>query len=84
MGEKMKRIVQGGLLTTVSAMAFPILASEKGFNSTEAMTTAMNSASNEIMGMIAVALPIGLGLVATFLAIKKGIGFFKSLVNKAS
>ena len=86
MSKKIKAIVQGGVLTTVSAMALPVLAAEsaKSFNSTEAMTTAMNSASNEIMDMIAVALPIGLGLVATFLAIKKGIGFFKSLVNKAS
>ena len=75
------------VLAGMTLGAFPLMASESGastFNATEAMSTAMNSASSEILNMVAVALPIGLSLVASFLAIRKGISFFKSLVNKAS
>ncbi len=84
MSKKIKMATKNLVLAAPVLAAMPVLATESSFSATEAMTTAMNSASTEIMGMIAVALPIGLGLVASFLAIKKGIGFFKSLVNKAS
>lgn len=83
MSNKLKVAGQALALTVISC-AYPLMAEETTFDATTAMSTAMGSASNEIMKMIAVALPIGLGLVASFLAIKKGIGFFKSLVNKAS
>lgn len=86
MRSKWNVIGRYGILAVTTLSALPLMAEENAaaFNATTAMTTAMNSASSEIMGMVAVALPIGLSLVASFLAIKKGISFFKSLVNKAS
>lgn len=52
---------------------------------TEAMktayTTALNGISADVFDMMAVALPIGLGIAGVFMAIRLGIRFFHSVAN---
>lgn len=78
MKEKLKVIVPSFAL---AVMSVPIFAESTAAET--AMQTAMSSAGDSVTSMIMVALPIGLGLMATILAIKKGIGFFKGLVKNA-
>ncbi len=49
---------------------------------TTALTTAFTTMQNDVMGIITAALPIAIGIVAVFFAVKKGISFFKQIANK--
>lgn len=46
-----------------------------------AVTTALNGISADVFEIMAVALPIGLGITGVFLAIRLGINFFRSIAN---
>ena len=43
--------------------------------------TAFDAIKTDVMGVIAVALPVAAGLVGTFLAVKMGIKFFKGVAH---
>lgn len=43
-----------------------------------AFTTALNNIQTDVMGYIAIALPVSLVIVGAFFGIKKAISFFKS------
>lgn len=51
----------------------------------EAMTTAFETAltgvKTDVVSMVTTALPIGLGIMGLFLAIRLGINFFRSIAN---
>lgn len=49
---------------------------------TTAFGTAISSIQTDVMGLIATALPVGLGVFGTVLAIKKGISFVRSLMGR--
>ena len=46
-----------------------------------AFTTAFTSISADVNSMIKVALPIGLGIMGLFLAVRLGIRFFRSIAS---
>ncbi len=46
-----------------------------------AFTTAATAVQTNVSSMIAAALPVGLGIMGTILAIKVGVRFFKSICN---
>lgn len=46
-----------------------------------AFTTAATTVSTNVSSMIAAALPVGLGIMGTILAIRVGVRFFKSICN---
>lgn len=46
-----------------------------------ALGTAFNGVSANVMDIIEVALPVGVGIVAAIFAIKYGIRFFKSIAK---
>ena len=46
-----------------------------------AFTTAASTVSTNVSSMIAAALPVGLGIMGTILAIRVGVRFFKSICN---
>lgn len=48
---------------------------------TTALTTAFNSISTDVMDVAEVALPVALGIVGLFLAVRLGIKFFKSVAK---
>jgi len=48
---------------------------------TTAFTTAITAIQSDAMGTITVALPIALGIAGTFIAIKLGMKFFKSVAK---
>jgi len=50
-------------------------------NITDAMSTGMTEVVSQIMGILAVILPIGLGLVGTFIAIRAGINLIRRLTR---
>ncbi len=50
---------------------------------TTAFQTAIGSIQTDLMGYILVALPVGLAIVGAIFGIKKAVGFFKTLSNKA-
>lgn len=48
---------------------------------TTAFTTALTSVQTDVTGLATAALPIGLGIMGLFLAIRLGIGFFRSVAR---
>lgn len=56
---------------------------ERGTNMTEALKTAFTTATTQmqtdVVGMLEVALPAGLAIFGIGFAIRKGLGFFKSI-----
>lgn len=67
------------------AMCFSIVASAADESSAQtAFSTALTTVQSDIMTYIGLALPVGLAIFGAIIAIKKGIGFVKSLLGKAS
>lgn len=48
---------------------------------TTAFTTALQGVQSDVSSMVTIALPVGLGIMGLFLAIRLGIGFFRSIAN---
>lgn len=52
---------------------------------TDAMKTAFNNGvtavQSDVSGMVTLALPAGMAIMGLFMAIRLGIGFFRSLAN---
>lgn len=48
---------------------------------TETMQTAFTQVQADVVDMVKMALPVGLGIMGLFLAIRLGIGFFRSVAN---
>lgn len=46
-----------------------------------ALTTAFSGVNTNVMEILGVALPAGIGIVATVLAVKIGIKFFKNIAS---
>lgn len=46
-----------------------------------AFTNAFESIKIDVNSMVSAALPVGLGIMGLFLAIRLGIGFFRSIAN---
>jgi hypothetical protein len=44
-------------------------------------TTAFTQVQTDVTSMVTTALPIGLGIMGLFMAIRLGVGFFKSVAN---
>lgn len=49
---------------------------------TTALTAAFTTMQTDVMGIITAALPVAIGIVGVFFAVKKGISFFKQIANK--
>lgn len=47
-----------------------------------AFTTALDSIKGDVMGYIAIALPVGLAIVGAIFGVKKAVAFFKGMANK--
>jgi flagellar biosynthesis protein FliR len=82
----MKRIKMK--LAMVLAMIMALVAPVTVFASTtppidvaSVLGTGMTTVAGEIMGVIAVILPIALGVVGAVIAIRKGIGLMRGLVR---
>lgn len=48
---------------------------------TTAFTTALDAVKVDVSTMVTIALPVGLAIMGLFLAIRLGIGFFRSIAN---
>ena len=46
-----------------------------------ALTTAFQNVAGDVQSIATIALPVGLGVAGLFIAIRLGIGFFKSVAN---
>ena len=46
-----------------------------------AFTTALQGVQGDVSSMVTIALPVGLAIMGLFLAIRLGIGFFRSIAN---
>lgn len=56
------------------------MADESGLQTS--FSTALGSIQSDVLGYIAVAVPVALVIVGAIFGIKKAISFFKSLANK--
>ena len=65
----------GGVL----AVATPAFAADENIES--ALSSGLSQVSTDILGYIAIALPIGLGIFGAFFGIKKIIGFFRAVAK---
>lgn len=60
------------------------LSGATGYLSSDTLTafsTAFDSIKIDVNSMVSAALPVGLGIMGLFLAIRLGIGFFRSIAN---
>lgn len=57
-------------------------ASEAPADLVSTFTTSVNGANTQVMTYIGIALGAALGIVITIFAVKKAVGFFKSMANK--
>lgn len=60
------------------------LATVEGYLSSDTLTAFTNAFSSikvDVNAMVSAALPVGLGIMGLFLAIRLGIGFFRSIAN---
>lgn len=48
---------------------------------TTALTAAFTAVQTDVSGVVTAALPVGLGIMGLFLAIRLGIGFFRSIAK---
>lgn len=48
---------------------------------TTAFSTALETVKTDVITMVTTALPIGLGIMGLFLAIRLGVGFFRSIAH---
>lgn len=48
---------------------------------TKAVETALTSVQTDVTSLVSTALPVGLGIMGLFLALRLGIRFFKSIAN---
>ena len=48
---------------------------------TNAFTTALQGVQGDVSSMVTIALPVGLAIMGLFLAIRLGIGFFRSIAH---
>lgn len=72
------------ILTVLSSIA--VGAEEVTSNSAslqDAFSSSLSTIQSDVLGMVALALPVGLAVFGAFIAIKKGIAFVKSLLGKA-
>lgn len=46
-----------------------------------AFTTGVTAVQSDVSGMVTLALPAGMAIMGLFMAIRLGIGFFRSLAN---
>lgn len=49
---------------------------------TSALTSALSSTANDVMSTITTLLPVALGVVGAFIAVKLGIKFFKQVTGR--
>lgn len=80
MKEKVKSLVLG---VSVAACTLPLNLFATEGDTTVMFGTALDSMKSDVMGMIAVAVPVGFAIFGATIAIKKGMSFIKTLVNKA-
>ena len=59
----------------------PVITTSMSPEMLEAFTKAFTQVKTDVVGMVTTALPIALGIMGLFLAIRLGIGFFKSVAN---
>jgi len=85
----MKRIklFLGSMLTLALATAASLtaFANDTGgnMNIAQELGTAFSGIQSDLLAVIAVVLPVGLAIFGTFIGLKKGISFVRSLINKA-
>jgi hypothetical protein len=58
------------------------LSSAGGTDLTSAFKTAVDGAQTQVMQYIGIAVVAALGIIIAIFAIKKAVGFFKSMANK--
>jgi len=68
-----------GAVMSVTAIAIPAFAA--GDDVTTIMETGLNSMKTDVLGIIAVALPIALGIFAIFFGVRKGIAMLRGVSN---
>ena len=80
----MKRILSVIAITAVlvSTFAFPVFAADGDTGDiTAIMQTGLDSAKADVLSIISVALPIGLGIFALFFGVRKGIAMLRGVAK---
>jgi len=84
--ERAKKLILMLVVVTVVASFGFVVASANDPTSADAvgaMTTAFTGIAGDITGVIIVVLPIALGIFGLVIAVKFGINWFRTLVNKS-
>lgn len=86
MGNKLKaarnKLTIAATMAAVTAMnAMPTLAAGEDNTASNALTTGLNGVKTDVMGYIAIILPIGLGIFGAIWGIKKAIAFFRGVAK---
>jgi hypothetical protein len=68
-------------LGAVIALAIPAFANTAGTDVTDIMSTGMNSMKDDVLKIIAIALPIALAIFALFFGVRKGIAMLRGVAK---
>lgn len=86
LGNMKKKIVVGATVAAVTVMsAMPVMASDTSSVDSSVITTALetglNDTANDVLGYIAIALPVGLLVFGAIFGIKKAKAFFSTVAK---
>ena|GEM_PF-4534540 len=77
----MKKRIASILMAIAALMAAAVPAFAAGDDVTTMMETGLNSMKSDVLGIIAVALPIALGIFAIFFGVRKGIAMLRGVAK---
>ena len=81
--KKRLKVMVGAVVALVSmlVMQVNVMATTSTIDLADVIGAGFTSVVGEIMSIVVVILPIGLGLVGLFIAIRRGIGLFRSMTR---
>jgi len=77
----LKKRIASILMAIAALMAAAVPAFAAGDDVTTMMETGLNSMKSDVLGIIAVALPIALGIFAIFFGVRKGIAMLRGVAK---
>ena len=81
-----KRAISVSVVSAIMAFcvaAFAVDTTTETSSMQDAFKTSVGSIQSDLMGYVMIAVPVALAILGAIFGIKKAIGFFKSLANKA-
>lgn len=81
--KKRSLIKKVGLLATTAVLSAPVAVFADGPDTATMMSSALDTMKGDILGTIAIGVPVGFSIFGATIAIQKGMSFVKTLIHRA-